>query len=302
MQVARTFRTFGKTLAVAGVAAGVVVAGSGAASASTATQARPAAASKTAVTQAVVKTVKTARAAADCSSATAYTSVVYSARSAEGVTRPNLVNPTGVDISYYIKSGDTVTITVTARPGCEQTRFSAATYRAPVRTSGMTFDQFLRAQVLYSSATRTGSGSLTVKVPVVTGQDPTSSCTNKHLGSSQTYNGNGGPAPDNQYASTCDGSPSKNGSGAGAANGKPCAGCVGNADNKNPKGQAPNGGDPNAGYECDRNNGVGQTNPAHTGCATRNWQFDFAAGPVIPQLSQANDYNNISYATATPTF
>jgi hypothetical protein len=41
---------------------------------------------------------------------------------------------------------------------------------------------------------------------------------------------------------------------------------VGNADNKNPPGQAPNGSDPNNGYECDANNGIGKSNPAHTGC------------------------------------
>jgi len=57
-----------------------------------------------------------------------------------------------------------------------------------------------------------------------------------------------------------------NGNGGGKAVGKPCAGCVGKADNKNPKGQMPNGSDHNAGYECDTNHGVGRTNPAHTGC------------------------------------
>lgn len=71
---------------------------------------------------------------------------------------------------------------------------------------------------------------------------------------------------DHNYASTCDGSPSQNGNGDGKATGKPCAGCVGSADNKNPKGQRPDGSDHNAGYECDRNNGIGKTNPAHTGC------------------------------------
>jgi hypothetical protein len=43
---------------------------------------------------------------------------------------------------------------------------------------------------------------------------------------------------------------------------------VGQADNKNPPGQLPGGSDPNAGYECDRNQGIGQTNPAHTGCVS----------------------------------
>ena len=70
------------------------------------------------------------------------------------------------------------------------------------------------------------------------------------------------------YDSTRDGSPSGNGNGKGEAKGKPCAGCVGKADNKNPKGQYPNGSDHNAGYECDRNHGIGRSNPAHTGCTT----------------------------------
>jgi hypothetical protein len=68
------------------------------------------------------------------------------------------------------------------------------------------------------------------------------------------------------YDSTRSGAPSLNGNGKGQAIGKPCAGCVGKADNKNPPGQSPDGSDPNAGYECDRNHGVGRTNPAHTGC------------------------------------
>lgn len=68
------------------------------------------------------------------------------------------------------------------------------------------------------------------------------------------------------YASTCDGSPSENGNGNGGGGGKPCAGCVGNADNKNPPGQMPNGSDPNNGYECDGNKGIGKGNPAHTSC------------------------------------
>lgn len=72
----------------------------------------------------------------------------------------------------------------------------------------------------------------------------------------------------NPYKSTRDGSPSENGKGDGKAVGKPLAGEVGKADNKNPAGQAPSGADANAGYECDRNQGVGQTNPAHTGCTT----------------------------------
>jgi hypothetical protein len=69
-----------------------------------------------------------------------------------------------------------------------------------------------------------------------------------------------------EYCSTRDGSPSGNGNGGGEAKGRPCAGCVGNADDKNPKGQRPNGSDSNNGYECDGNSGIARTNPAHTGC------------------------------------
>jgi hypothetical protein len=72
---------------------------------------------------------------------------------------------------------------------------------------------------------------------------------------------------DGPYESVCPSGPSLNGNGKGAAVGKPCAGCVGNADDKQPKGQLPGGNDHNAGYECDRNHGIGRTNPAHTnGC------------------------------------
>jgi hypothetical protein len=64
------------------------------------------------------------------------------------------------------------------------------------------------------------------------------------------------------YAANNVGAPSGNGN----ATTQPGAGTVGNADNKCPPGQAPDGSDNNKGYECDANQGVGQTNPAHTGC------------------------------------
>ena len=44
------------------------------------------------------------------------------------------------------------------------------------------------------------------------------------------------------------------------------AGSEGKADSKFPPGQAPDGSDHNNGYECDGNGGVGQKNPAHSGC------------------------------------
>ena len=70
------------------------------------------------------------------------------------------------------------------------------------------------------------------------------------------------------YCSTRSGLPSLNGNGGGQAVGRPPAGSVGKADNKNPQGQMPDGSDHNNGYECDGNNGIAKTNPAHTGCTT----------------------------------
>jgi LPXTG-motif cell wall-anchored protein len=77
------------------------------------------------------------------------------------------------------------------------------------------------------------------------------------------------------YCSTRDGSVSDNGNGGGEETGRPCAGCVGKADNKNPQGQLPDAErDGNRGYECDTpghhvpNNGIAEGNPAHTGCTT----------------------------------
>src|SRR3712207_4921962 len=67
---------------------------------------------------------------------------------------------------------------------------------------------------------------------------------------------------------------SRNGNGGGKATGRPCAGCVGKADDKNPPGQYRNGSDANNGYECDGNSGIARSNPAHTGCTT-------APAPVV---------------------
>jgi hypothetical protein len=102
-----------------------------------------------------------------------------------------------------------------------------------------------------------GSNSTATSGPGNSGQG----CDGTHNSDTGHGANQGGP-----YDNTCDGSPSGNGNGNGQATGKPCAGCVGNADDKNPKGQMPNGSDHNAGYECDRNHGIGRTNPAHTGC------------------------------------
>jgi hypothetical protein len=82
------------------------------------------------------------------------------------------------------------------------------------------------------------------------------------------------------YDPNFDGADSMNGNGNNGLHlGRPCAGSVGKADWKDPKGQLPGpdkdgnlnanpnsmyGG--NVGYECDENQGIALTNPAHTGC------------------------------------
>jgi hypothetical protein len=110
--------------------------------------------------------------------------------------------------------------------------------------------------------------------PTATGGGSNSTATSGPGNSSQGCDGSHnsdtghGANQSGPYDNTCTGAPSGNGNGNGQATGKPCAGCVGNADDKNPKGQMPNGSDHNAGYECDRNHGIGRTNPAHTGCTT----------------------------------
>ena len=74
---------------------------------------------------------------------------------------------------------------------------------------------------------------------------------------------------DHPYVGDCvEGVESQNGvqNGNAYAWGRPDAGCVGKADDKNPPGQYPDGSDANNGYECDGNEGIGPSNPAHTGC------------------------------------
>ncbi len=107
------------------------------------------------------------------------------------------------------------------------------------------------------------AGALLAVTSTTASAVPSTECSVSHHSDTGHGANQGGP-----YDSTCDGSASQNGVGSGNATGRPCAGCVGNADDKNPPGQMPDGSDHNAGYECDTNQGVGQTNPAHTGCAS----------------------------------
>jgi len=76
------------------------------------------------------------------------------------------------------------------------------------------------------------------------------------------------------------GEPSGNGNSTNNNRQRPCAGCVGNADYKNPPGQLPDGTDHNRGYECDGNQGVGKMNPAHSRCKPGG-----AAPPVTPPVT-----------------
>jgi hypothetical protein len=87
--------------------------------------------------------------------------------------------------------------------------------------------------------------------------------------------------PAGPYVGSCEA-----GAGPAPAGGKPCDGCVGNADGKAPPGQTVPGADANAGYRCDRNMGIGKGNPAHAGCP--NFQLDLSSratdGDDGPQL------------------
>jgi hypothetical protein len=117
---------------------------------------------------------------------------------------------------------------------------------------------------------------------------------------------NNAPGAGGNYENTCPAGPSQNGAGDGKATGKPCAGCVGNADDKNPKGQADSGpSDHNNGYECDQkgrsanegNNGVGFGNPAHSGCTSTP-----SVTPTCPDgspMPASNDVNDCSHKPPT---
>jgi hypothetical protein len=176
------------------------------------------------------------------------------------------------------------TVRVTHLPaGATCVDLALATYRSET----VRFNEF-GYQLLYRSTTATGvhlgdTVTMTILVPQTPGT-PGPGCTNTH---SLDQNGNGANVS-GPYDTTCDGTASGNGQGNGAGNGKPCAGCVGNADNKNPPGQQPGPQDPNAGYECDTNQGIAKGNPAHSGCAVGVfWQVDLITGPVLPYLGTA---------------
>ncbi len=199
----------------------------------------------------------------------------------------------GYNLTGLVNPGDTVTATVFAKPGCSVT-VSAASYRASFNADG---SPIVNSQTVFSQATRTATSAkpavLTVTLPAGSpAGSPAGTCPNKHNGPDP---GGGANGPGN-YGSTCDGSASQNGNGGGSAKGRPCAGCVGNADDKNPPGQAPDGSDHNAGYECDRNSGVGRTNPAHTGCTREGYQYDLVVGSVKTPPQYGSDVIATAFA------
>jgi hypothetical protein len=206
------------------------------------------------------------------------------------VNHPDGTTTTGSTLAAAgVRAGDTVTVAFRLKAGCSNEQFSLASYRAPTYPYDR---ERAPEQELYSSQTgyfNTGTWNyLTVRVPTPPGT-PGPDCPNSFHDNS----GGKGANASGPYDTTCDGSASRNGNGDGNANGKPCAGCVGNADNKNPKGQMPDAKrDGNNGYECDNNNGVGKSNPAHSGCTTNSYfQVDFVRGAVLTTLGPSNTTN-----------
>jgi hypothetical protein len=180
--------------------------------------------------------------------------------------------------------GDTVAVSITVPSTCTSgQQFTLAAYRATSSTSKNASYQVLDN---YQSVTFTAgqTGTLTATVPG-TPAGNSADCSTLHDNS----NGGGANQSPGPYNANCDGSASQNGKSTNNNSSKPCAGCVGNADNKNPPGQYPNGNDPNAGYECDSNQGVGQSNPAHTGCGY--YQLDLAYGPVLQTVGNGSFYS-----------
>ncbi len=97
------------------------------------------------------------------------------------------------------------------------------------------------------------------------------------------------------------GNPSGNGNSGDNNGNRPDAGTVGNADDKNPPGQQPGGNDHNKGYECDENNGVGKTNPAHSGCTTTTTRGGSTTTiPVTTTLASGPTTTVVSTVTTRP--
>jgi len=216
---------------------------------------------------------------AGCVDKSAVTAISYTALSGNAITI------SGGEL-FGVLPGDTITVhfSVVGTTACPNgVQLSLVSYNAPQ-------DHFTPDQTLAGAVTQTfavgGPYTMTLQVPQTSGGGSDPACNPQH-DNSQGNGANQSPGP---YDPSGCGLPSGNGKSTDNNSSKPCAGCVGNADAKNPPGQYPNGSDPNAGYECDRNQGVGQTNPAHTGCsAPPFFQLDFVSGQPI------TDFTGTSY-------
>jgi hypothetical protein len=212
------------------------------------------------------------------------------------ITRSNGTKVNDVPrLAGNVRKGDTITASFDLAPNCIGKSVTLASYRS-VSLSGVP----LSSQVLFSyetkqftndstTAKRRFENALTAKV---FGSSSTTNSGGKNDCQDQTPNTkNKGANTSGPYDPACDGSASENGNGGGKATGRPCAGCVGNADDKNPPGQQPGPQDRNNGYECDGNKGIAKGNPAHSKCNPLPYfQVDFATGPVIRNLSLTNMY------------
>jgi hypothetical protein len=181
---------------------------------------------------------------------TAFASVA-DASNANGASHGNSANAPG----QVKKAAASETATVAVAPAAKP-----ADFVGPVAPAGEAASTTVTAASLVAAPTGSDHSQGNASTTGVSNQPQPLSNADMNKGGAN----NGGDC--GAYCSTRDGSPSLNGNGGGKSTGKPCAGCVGKADNKNPPGQAPNGSDHNNGYECDGNHGIGKGNPAHTAC------------------------------------
>jgi LPXTG-motif cell wall-anchored protein len=152
-----------------------------------------------------------------------------------------------------------------ADPGHKSQARHGASAKSGHKTTARSTKPSARSARSSSGATAHGAATHQSSGTAGTTGDPTQP--QPQSNADQNTGGANGQCAGGVYCSTRDGSPSLNGNGGGDATGKPCAGCVGRADNKNPQGQKPDAAnDGNNGYECDGNNGIAKGNPAHTSC------------------------------------
>lgn len=188
--------------------------------------------------------------------------------------------PTGDSLAQSgARSGDTITVTYTLAPGCEGTTVGLASYHNPAAT----FDYGVTQILADAQVGRAPSGTLTIKVPTVSADRDCVVLQDAYPSDGPGAN-TSGPPDNGAYNPTCS-QPGRHGH-------QPATGSVGKADAKNPPGQAPNGSDHNAGYECDRNQGIGKGNPAHTSCAYAGWQVDLFVGKVLTTIGPPSNYYN----------